>query len=168
MQTAADEDQVVAGASIAALVNRQAVQDIIQSTAALLDKEDLEGWLAHFHQESEYRLIAYSAELRQQVTWWKASQKELAKQLQEVPQHVRDPARRFHLVSPSRIDLKGTRAFSSSAFAIFRTLPSGETHFYAAGRYEDQLIREGGKWLYTSHIAHVDTRVFESLTHLPL
>lgn len=168
MKNGTDDDQAMSDKSIAALVNRSAVQDVVQSTAALLDKENLDGWLANFHDDSEYQLTAYSTELRQKMIWWKSNRKELAKQLHEVPQHVRDPARRLHLVSPSRVELNGNHARASSPFAIFRTLPTGETHFYAVGHYEDELIEEAGKWLYTRHVVYVETRTFECLTHLPL
>ena len=39
---------------------------------------------------------------------------------------------------------------------------------YAAGRYEDELVREGGRWRYASHRCVLDTRMLETGTHLPL
>jgi methanesulfonate monooxygenase small subunit len=162
------DDQAISYEAVTTLVTRLAIQDLVQQTAALLDQEDLGGWLALFSDESEYRLTAYSTELKKEMVWWKSNRKELEKQLKEVPQHVRDPGQRFHLVSPPRVELSGNRAQAFSAFAVFRTLPSGETRFYAVGRYEDQLILNAGQWLYVSHVVRAETREFEALTHLPL
>ena len=168
MVSVMEQDRAVLDSSIATLLTRQAIQDLVQNTAALLDQENLDEWLALFAEESEYKLTAYSSELRKPMTWWKSTRKELEKLLMEVQQHVRDPARRFHLVSPSRVELNGKRAQVTSSFAIFRTLPSGETKFYAVGRYEDQVIQSDERWLYTSHLVYAETRSLDALTHLPL
>lgn len=56
----------------------------------------------------------------------------------------------------------------SATFTVYRTVPSGETTLYIAGRYEDALVLRDGSWRYSSHRAIVHTRVLETFTHLPI
>jgi anthranilate 1,2-dioxygenase small subunit len=88
--------------------------------------------------------------------------------LEDVGQHVRDSGRRLHVVSPLAIAVAGNRATARSQFAVMRTRQDGETHLYVAGRYEDELVKRGDRWLYASHRVILDTRMLETFTHLPL
>jgi 3-phenylpropionate/cinnamic acid dioxygenase small subunit len=153
---------------LSAAVERQAIQDLVQDTAARLDQEDLDGWLALFDAELDYRMSAYSTELQREMTWWRSDRPALEKLLAEVPQHVRDPARRLHVVAPPRVALDGGRARASSTFVVLRICPDGETRLYAAGRYEDELVRRAEGWRYASRHVRMETRLLEVFTHLPL
>jgi 3-phenylpropionate/cinnamic acid dioxygenase small subunit len=150
------------------LVDREAIRELIGQTAARLDAEDLAGWIALFAPEAEYELSAYSREIRADMSWWKTARPDLDRMLEDIPQHVRDSARRLHIVSPLSIRVEGNRAGARSHFAVLRTLDDGETHLYVAGRYEDSLVKAGGRWLYAKHHAILDTRMLETFTHLPL
>ncbi len=81
---------------------------------------------------------------------------------------MRDPAIRLHVVSPPLVTVRQDRAEASSGFVLHRTLPSGETSFFMAGRYEDVLIRRADSWLYVEHKAVTHTRVLDMFTHLPI
>jgi 3-phenylpropionate/cinnamic acid dioxygenase small subunit len=151
-----------------ALADRQAVLDLMHATADLLDNEKLDEWLELFDEGAEYELGAYSPEIRRETSWWKVDRATLGKQLAEVRQHVRDPARRRHVLGLPLIDLNGDRARAVCAFSIFRTLPDGTSSLYVVGRYEDGFVKKAGRWLYASHKVVADTRVLDSFTHLPL
>jgi len=153
---------------LAPLVAREEIRGVIQRTAALLDAEDLDGWLALFAPDSEYEIAAYGPEIRADMAWWKSDRADLARMLAEVPQHVRDPARRLHLVSTVSLEVAGARAEALSHFAVYRTLPAGTTEIYAAGRYQDRFVKQDGRWLYAAHRAVLDTRMLDMFTHLPL
>lgn len=157
-----------ANSGVAALIEKEAVRDVILQTALLLDREDLEGWLALFARESEYEISAYSAEIKSAMSWWKSDRSELRKIVTAVSEHVRDPARRMHLVMPASISVNENNAAAVSQFAIFRTTPDGESSLYALGRYEDALVKSDGRWFYSRHRAMLDTRMLEAFTHLPL
>ena len=150
------------------LLSKIAIQELVQENALVLDNEDLSRWLEMFDESLEYRLSAYSSELRREVVWWQSDRLALEKLVKEIPQHVRDPARRCHLVCPSQVNVTGEVAFATSRFAIFRTLPEGDTHFYVAGRYEDSFVNKSERWLYRSHHVVVETRQLDAFTHLPL
>ncbi len=148
--------------------DRDAVFDVIRLTAAKLSDESLDDWLALFATESEYEITAYGPEIQADMSWWKSNREELAAILAEAKEHVRDPGRRLHLVTPISVDMDGDRATALSHFAIMRTDPDGNSAIYAAGRYEDRLIKQDGHWLYECHRAVLDTRMLEPFTHLPL
>lgn len=152
----------------ASLAQRLAIQEFMQRSARLLDDEDLVAWLDLFDDPCEYELCAYSTELRRQTVWWRADRALLTQQLQSVNQHVRDPAQRLHLVSPPLVEFEGETARASAAFTVYRTIPSGETTLYIAGRYEDTLVLRDGRWRYRRHRAIVQTRVLDTFTHLPI
>ncbi len=155
-------------AGLAELLDKEAIRALIQHTAALLDREELDGWLALFAAGAEYELGAYGPEIKAPMVWWKSTRDDLEKILDEVPQHVRDPGRRLHLVTPAAISVAGGTASALSHFAIIRTDRDGRSGVYAAGRYEDELVRELGRWRYASHRCVLDTRMLETGTHLPL
>lgn len=155
-------------ALLAKLSQRLAIQDFVQRSARLLDDEDLTAWLDLFDDPCEYELCAYSTELRRLTVWWRADRALLAQQMQDVNQHVRDPAQRLHLVSPPTVELNGNTAHANATFTVYRTIPSGETTLYVAGRYEDALVLRDGQWRYSRHRAIVHTRVLDTFTHLPI
>lgn len=153
---------------LAQLRDEQAVRDVVALTAARLDREDLVGWLELFDEGAEYEITTFSPEIRRPMSWWKSERPALEKLIKELHRHVRDPARRLHLLGPISIVLDAARAGAEVPFAIYRTMPSGETQLYVVGRYEDSLIRKSGEWLYVSHRAILETRLLDAHTHLPL
>ena len=153
---------------LAELVDREAIRELIGATAATLDVEDLARWIELFAPEAEYEITAYSPAIRAAMSWLKIARPDLDRMLEDVGQHVRDSGRRLHVVSPVAITLAGNRASVRSQFAVMRTRQDGETHLYVAGRYEDELVKSGDRWLYATHRVILDTRMLETFTHLPL
>ncbi len=155
-------------AALTELLDKEAIRGLIQETAVLLDREDLDGWLDLFAAGSEYELTAYSPEIKASMSWWKSTREELGKILDEIPQHVRDAGSRLHLVVPVSVSVAGGTASARSQFAVLRTDRDGKSGVFAAGRYEDELNKEGDFWRYAVHRAVLDTRMLETGTHLPL
>ncbi len=152
-----------------ALKDQLQIQALILRSARLLDAEDLAGWQSLFDSSAVYEITAYSTEMRKTLSWWKTDMPALAKLLAEVREHVRDPARRLHVVSADVAGIAGDTATADSAFAIYRTLTTGESSLYAVGRYKDRLTRQAsGQWALLERVVELDTRVLEAFTHLPL
>ena len=55
------------------LFDREAIRDLIQETAALLDNENFDGWLELFAVQSVYEITAYSPEIKDSMSWWNSS-----------------------------------------------------------------------------------------------
>lgn len=146
-----------------------AVQRVVQRTAALLDAEDLTGWLQLFDAAGTYEIRAHSTELDRTMSWWKSDVADLTRTLGEVPRHVRDPARRLRVLSPALVVLNGGQAHADTPFCVYRTLPTGESSLFVVGRYRDVLCKgEAGEWRYLQHHVELDTRVWDAFTHLPI
>ena len=154
--------------SLESLLDREAVRDLVQKTAMLLDEEKFDEWLAAFDAEGTYELSAYSTEIRRWMTWWQSDRATLEKMLTDVKQHVRDPAQRRHVVGAPLVVLESERARAVAHFSIYRTLPEGQTSLYMVGRYEDVLVKRGGTWRYSTHKAIADTRMLDAFTHIPV
>ncbi|MET0291798.1 MAG: nuclear transport factor 2 family protein [Steroidobacteraceae bacterium] len=52
----------------------------------------------------------------------------------------------YHISSNAQIDVKGDRATARSRHLLLMRGPKGEPTPVLAGRYEDELIREDGRW----------------------
>ena len=156
------------GGQLASLLGKETIRDVILTTAQALDEGDMAVWLDQLSNDGVYEITAFGPEIKSDMVWWRSNRVELVKILSEVEGHIRDAGIRRHLVTPISITFHGWRADALSHFSIIRTTPDGNSHVYAAGRYEDKLINEDGKWKYTLHKAALDTRMFEMFTHVPL
>ncbi|MBX9841518.1 MAG: nuclear transport factor 2 family protein [Xanthobacteraceae bacterium] len=145
-----------------------AVCELVQRTAMLLDEENFDDWLALFDDGGTYELSAYSSEIRRWMTWQLSDRDALEKMLGDVEEHVRDPARRRHVVSVPLASLDADRGRATSHFSLFRTTPDGQSSLYLVGRYEDHIVKRDGVWRYSAHKVVLDTRVLDTFTHIPV
>ena len=146
----------------------EAVRDLVQRTALLLDREQFDDWIGLCAADGTYELSAFSTEIRRWMTWQLSDRATLTKMLSEVNEHVRDPARRRHVVGYPLVRIDGEEGSATAAFSIFRTTPEGRSSLYMVGTYEDQLVKRSGIWLYKSHKVIVDTRMLDMFTHIPV
>lgn len=152
----------------AGLADQQAVRDLVQRTAALLDQEKFDDWIGLFDEQAIYELRAYSTEIRRWMIWQHSDRETLAKMLQEVSEHVRDPAQRRHVVGYPLVELDGDQGQVQSPFALFRTHSDGQSSLYMVGNYDDRVVKRSSVWLYASHTVVVDTRMLDMFTHIPV
>lgn len=150
-----------------ALEEKEAIRDLLQTAAWLLDTEAFADWVNLFVDEGNYQVRAYSTEIGVEMEWMNLTKDELSGMLEQVIEHLRDLAQRLHLVSSIQIDIHDHQAHSLSSFAIFRTTPDGVSHCYAVGRYEDSLIKRNGAWRFLQRKVMLHTRVLEVASHLP-
>jgi 3-phenylpropionate/cinnamic acid dioxygenase small subunit len=147
----------------------EAIRTVVQRTATLLDAEQFGEWIGLFDAEGSYELAAYSTEIRRWMTWQLSDRPTLEQMLSEVDEHVRDPARRRHVVGMPLVEFSDeTVARATTAFSLFRTTPEGESSLYIVGSYEDQLVKRDGAWRYAFHRVVADTRLLDAFTHIPV
>lgn len=146
----------------------EAARELVQRSAMLLDDEKFDDWLTLFDSAGTYELSAYSTEIRRWMTWQLSDRETLEKMLKDVDEHVRDPARRRHIVSVPLLQLDVDQGRVTSHFSLFRTTPDGQSSLYMVGRYDDRIIKRSGAWLYAAHKVIVDTRMLDSFTHIPV
>ncbi len=144
------------------------VRDVVQRTATLLDEEKFGDWVNLFAADGVYEINAYSTEIRRWMTWQRSDRPALEKMLGEVHEHVRDPARRRHVVGYPLVTIAGDAAASTASFSLFRTTPEGQSSLYMVGVYEDRLVLQSGVWRYRTHKVVLDTRMLDMFTHIPV
>lgn len=146
----------------------EAARELVQRTAMLLDDEKFDEWLRLFDSAGTYELSAYSTEIRRWMTWQFSDRETLTKMLKDVDEHVRDPARRRHIVSVPLLELDVDQGRMTSHFSLFRTTPDGQSSLYMVGCYDDRIVKRSGAWRYAAHKVIVDTRMLDSFTHIPV
>src|SRR5215471_1443446 len=116
---AAAHGQITVEARMSAnLGDVEAARELIQRTATLLDEEKLDAWTELFDAQGTYELSAYSTEIRRWMTWQLSDRETLQKMLREVDEHVRDPARRRHVVGFPLVELDGDQGRVTSHFSL--------------------------------------------------
>ena len=149
-------------------VEKEKIFDFVRLTAARLDEENLDLWFEMFAPVSSYQIATSSPEIETDMSWWNSNQDELKKIITEVPEHVRDRAKRLHLLTPISAEINENRASVLTHFSIFRTDTDGRSSLYVTGRYNDEILKINGDWYYETHNVKLDTRILEPFTHLPL
>lgn len=149
-------------------VQKEKIFNFVRLTAARLDEEALDLWLQMFAPISSYQIATSSPEIGTDMSWWNSNQDELKKIITEVSDHVRDRAKRLHLLTPISAEINDDHASVLTHFTIFRTETDGRSSLYLTGRYNDELLKINGEWYYETHNVKLDTRILEPFTHLPL
>ena len=151
------------------LADREAVVEVIQAAAWLLNREEYGRWVELFAEVSEYEIVVENRDTaRTQVVWWRSDRNELVRILGGVGEQFRDRAIRTHLVTPIKIEVTDDRASAVSSFALYRSPADEPSRLFLVGHYHDALVRHGHAWLYSSHRVVVDSFVIDTLTHVPL
>jgi len=75
-----------------------------------------------------------------------------------------------HVLSDSRvIDAKGLVLSVETSFIVVRTMvASGEMMLFAAGKYLDEVVSEGGRTMFRSKTVVLDSSLVDTLIALPL
>lgn len=146
---------------------KEAIRDVIQKSCFLLDNERFNEWLDLFVEGGVYQLAAMSSEIGAETLWTNAVKEELQRLFEQLPEHVRDVAKRLHIVSNIEIEVREDHASSLSHFVVYRTTREGVTHCYVVGCYADNFIKSGERWLFKRRKAVLDTKMLEIASHVP-
>jgi uncharacterized protein (TIGR02246 family) len=67
-----------------------------------------------------------------------------------------EPGTDFHLVANPEVELDGDRATARSTWCFVERGADGKPSLSLIGRYEDELVRDGGRWKFRRRVAHCD------------
>ena len=139
------------------------------------DERRFGGFLERSSPDLRYRLVAYSPDLRREMTWLEHDRAGLAALVELLPRHHVDGAvwlrqavlQTAHVEAPDRV-----RAVS--ALALYRTavdvgdahLDGGSSSLFAVGRYHDLYRQEDGRWRLLERTVRLDTRQLGVGSHL--
>lgn len=151
-------------------VNRTQVEELVYDTCMLLDAKDFKGFLGKCDRKFEYRLSAWSPEIRKEMTWLNHGRAEMEDLFDTLPKHNTDPSplTRSAVVYKVSVDEGAKRASVVSALQVFKTaINGGVTQLYAIGKYFDTVALDGNAPRLLARHVKLDTRDLGWGHHIP-
>jgi len=150
---------------------RTAVAELVCRSALCLDGRDFDGYLALCDEAFDYRITAWSPEIRRQMTWLAHDRAGLATLFANLPRHHSDasPLSRHVTVYTVAPAAAGPGQDVVSALQVFRTrLDGGATELFAVGKQFDHVVAgpDGAPRLRAREI-RLDTRMLGYGHHIP-
>jgi methanesulfonate monooxygenase small subunit len=154
---------------------RSALDELLQLSALYLDERRFGEWLALTASEFNYRIQAYSPDLRKDMTWLDHDRAGLSALIELLPKHHTTGAdwlRQVVLGTAASDAQGGIRTVSS--LALFETavdvgdahLDGGSSRLLLVGRYYDHFRLERGDWFLAERTVKLQTRQLGIGTHL--
>jgi len=124
-----------------ALEDEREIRDLLIHYAQRLDGRDHKGYAALFARDGRW-----SGKLGD-YTGPEAIEAMLVQAFGPTPEGFRN-INNFHLMTNMVIQVDGDRATAHSRITYFERSPESRPVAMLAGRYEDELVREDGRWLF--------------------
>ena len=150
--------------------NRIQVEELVYDTCMLLDAKNFTGYLEHCDPQFEYKLSAYSPEIKREMTWLDHSRAEMEELFGTLPKHNTDPSplTRSAVVYKVSVDENARRASVISGLQVFRTeINGGVTQLFAIGKYFDTVALDGDAPRLLARHVKLDTRDLGWGHHIP-
>jgi methanesulfonate monooxygenase small subunit len=155
---------------------RAIAADLLFEAATLLDDRKWDAWLELTTPDFNYRIGAYSPEIRKQMTWLEHDRKGLAALFALLGKHHTDHAQWLRQLTLAHVEQASRDVLHTvSQLVVFATsfdvgdvhVESGSTRVFAVGRYRDRLQRHPGtgRWLLADRYVQLDTRQIGIGTH---
>lgn len=146
------------------------VANLLQASCSLLDGEKFSDWLSLCTDEFSYRIVAYSEELRKEMTWLEHTKDEMRALFEALPEHQRYPGKflRQVAVPALRKSPDAQEVHAISTLLVVHTDLEGASELYAAGRYRDRISLAGDEPLLVERVVELDTRMLPFGAHVPL
>jgi anthranilate 1,2-dioxygenase small subunit len=155
-----------------AVVRRLELEELYTDYVHCLDADELERWPDFFTEDCVYRITsAENFEAGMPLGLIHATSRNMLKDrvsaLREA--NIYEPQRYRHLVSSIKVVNEREPVLELSAnFLVVRTMQEGDMTVFAAGRYLDQVRREGGAWKFARKDVVLDSRQIDTLLAIPL
>jgi len=149
---------------------RVAIEELIYQTCMTLDQGDYSSFLGLCDPQFEYRLSAFSPEIKQDMTWLDHGRTEIEDLFNTLPKHNSDhsPLTRNAVVYKVDIDSQKQQASVVTALQIFKTaLNGGTTQLFAVGKYYDTISLCGKAPALLKRHVRLDTRDLGWGGHIP-
>lgn len=150
--------------------HRSGVEELVYESCMLLDAKNFAGFLDICEKDFEYKLTAYSPEIRNDMIWLDHDRAEMEDLFKTLPRHNTDPSplTRNAVVYKVAIDAAAQRASVISALQVFKTAASGGvSQLLAIGKYHDTVSLEGERPRLLARHVKLDTRDLGWGHHIP-
>ena len=155
-----------------AVVRRLELEQLYTDYAHCLDADELERWPDFFTDDCFYRITsAENYEAGMPLGLIHATSRNMLKDrvsaLREA--NIYEPQRYRHLVSSMKIGEElGETLDLVANFIVVRTMQEGDMTIFAAGRYLDQIRRQGEAWRFARKTVILDSRQIDTLLAIPI
>ena len=155
------------------------VRDLIYRSAMMMDGQQVTEWLEGLcTPDFEYRITAYSHEIRREQEWFHGLRDELIDVVKMMPYHNTDhsPFTRHVSVYTVDLDKSGKTADVVSSVVVYQNMfdginshfDSGETRLFCSGKYYDRVSLEGDQPRLLQRNVRLDTRRLDKGSHFLL
>ena len=156
----------------------ESVKDAIYKSCLLLDDQKFADWLELCDGDFTYAIVAYSPEIRRDMTYFSGNRKQLAVMIDLLPKHNTDhsPLKRHATVYSVAVGEGGTTAEAITSVLIYQNMldginshiDSGENRLFVVGRYLDTFRLNGGAPRFVRRQVRLETRRLDKGSHWPL
>jgi len=154
---------------------RSALEEVLYAGVLHLDQQRFDAWLELTTPEFHYRIVAYSPEIRRDMTWLEQDQKGVRGLFELLPKHHVDHAPWLRHAVLYRVDEAGTDQVNTvTSLAVYRTaedtgdshISGGSSQLFVVGRYHDRFKLIGGRWLLDDRTVRLETRQLGLGSHM--
>jgi 3-phenylpropionate/cinnamic acid dioxygenase small subunit len=158
--------------SLEVVVRRLELEALYTDYVHCLDADELERWPDFFTEDCFYRITSaenYEAGMPLGMIH-ATSRSMLTDRVSALRQaNIYEPQRYRHLVSSIKIVENREDTLDLTAnFLVVRTMQEGDMTIFAAGRYLDQIRRQGGAWRFARKTVILDSRQIDTLLAIPI
>ena len=156
----------------------ESVKDAIYKSCLLLDDQKFADWLDLCDGDFTYAIVAFSPEIRRDMTYFSGNRNQLATMIGLLPKHNTDhsPLKRHATVYSVALDEGGKTAEAITSVVIYQNMldginshiDSGENRLFVVGRYHDTLRLNGGAPKFVRRHVRLETRRLDKGSHWPL
>ena len=140
--------------------------------AHCLDNDALEDWPDFFVEDCYYRITSaenFEAGLPLGLVYLTSRAMLVDRVMALRKANIYEPQRYRHSISAVKIASENPGVIDVVAnLVVIRTMQDGEMILFAAGRYIDRLVRDGGGWKFARKEVVLDSRQIDTLLAMPL
>jgi methanesulfonate monooxygenase small subunit len=154
---------------------RADIEDIVYGGCLLQDQSAFHAWLELTAPELQYRITAYSPEIRRDMTWLEHDRAGLVALFELLPKHHVNHAQWQRHATVYQVTADSpTEVRAVTSLVVHHTVldvgdvhvDAGTTNVFAVGRYHDSFRLEQGRWLLVDRTVRLETRQLGIGTHL--
>jgi len=147
----------------------EAIRHLVYRSCRMLDQEDFAAYMQLCTKDFQYRITAYSPDLRRDMVWLDHDHAGMTAMFDMIPKHVRleGTMLRHATVYDIRWAKKDTAEVISPIQVIYTDLV-GASRLFAAGEYQDTIVIKGGVPKLKQRVVKLQTRDLGPGSHLPM
>ena len=154
------------------VIRRLELDALYADYAHCLDNDELEAWPEFFTDDCRYRITSaenFEAGLPLGIVYATSKAMLVDRVMALRKANIYEPQRYRHMIGAVKIGAEEQGVLPVVANVIVvRVMQDGAMVLFAAGRYVDRLVRQGGAWKFAGKDVVLDSRQIDTLLAIPL